>query len=83
MGALRGFKDTRVPLVIAVCAYWLVGFPVAFVFGLVRGGGPTLVWSGLIAGLVASALWCVALAIYFRMRGDRRRLELFASLEGL
>ena len=56
MGALRGFKDTRVPLAITIGAYWLVGFPVAFVFGLVRGGGPVAVWSGLIAGLAVSAL---------------------------
>lgn len=56
MGALRGFKDTRVPFVITIGAYWLVGFPIAFVFGLVRGGGPVAVWSGLIAGLAVSAL---------------------------
>jgi MATE family multidrug resistance protein len=56
MGALRGFKDTRVPLAITIGAYWLVGFPIAYVFGLVRGGGPISVWSGLIAGLAVSAL---------------------------
>ncbi len=68
MGALRGFKDTRVPLAIAICAYWLVGFPVAFVLGLVRGGGPVYVWSGLIAGLTASAL---ALNLRYRLRSRR------------
>jgi multidrug resistance protein, MATE family len=56
MGALRGFKDARAPLLITIGAYWLVGFPVAFVFGLLRGGGPVYVWSGLIAGLAVSAL---------------------------
>jgi len=56
MGALRGFKDARVPLAITIGAYWLVGFPIAYVFGLVRGGGPMSVWSGLIAGLAVSAL---------------------------
>jgi multidrug resistance protein, MATE family len=56
MGALRGFKDARVPLAITIAAYWLVGFPIAYVLGLVRGGGPVYVWSGLIAGLAVSAL---------------------------
>jgi multidrug resistance protein, MATE family len=56
MGALRGFKDARAPLAITIGAYWLVGFPVAYVLGLVRGGGPVYVWSGLIAGLTVSAL---------------------------
>ncbi len=56
MGALRGFKDARAPLAITIGAYWLVGFPIAWVFGLVRGGGPLAVWSGLTAGLVVAAL---------------------------
>ncbi|MBS0395009.1 MAG: MATE family efflux transporter [Proteobacteria bacterium] len=68
MGALRGFKDTRVPLFIAIGAYWLAGFPVAFVAGIVRGGGPAGVWSGLIAGLVASAC---ALNLRFAQRSRR------------
>ncbi len=55
MGALRGFKDARVPLLITIGAYWLVGFPIAFVSGLVRGGGPVAVWWGLTAGLMVSA----------------------------
>jgi MATE family multidrug resistance protein len=55
-GALRGFKDARVPLVIAIAAYWGVGFPLAFVLGVVRGGGPASVWIGLIAGLTVCAL---------------------------
>ena len=69
MGALRGFKDTRVPFVITIGAYWLVGFPIAFVFGLLRGGGPVAVWSGLIAGLAVSAL-----ALNLRYAGRSRRL---------
>jgi MATE family multidrug resistance protein len=56
MGALRGFKDARAPLAITIGAYWLVGFPIAWVFGLERGGGPVAVWSGLTAGLVVAAL---------------------------
>ena len=55
MGALRGFKDARWPLVITIGAYWLVGFPLAFYGGIVQGGGPAGVWWGLIAGLSVSA----------------------------
>ncbi|MBS0376784.1 MAG: MATE family efflux transporter [Proteobacteria bacterium] len=68
MGALRGFKDTRAPLYIAIGAYWLVGFPVAFVGGLVRGGGPAAVWLGLIAGLAVSA---IALNLRYAIRSRR------------
>jgi MATE family multidrug resistance protein len=55
MGALRGFKDARVPLAITIGSYWAVGFPLALYGGIVRGGGPAGVWWGLIAGLSVSA----------------------------
>ena len=65
MGALRGYKDARVPLLITIGAYWLVGFPLAYLFGLVRGGGPAAVWWGLIAGLGVAA---VVLNLRFALR---------------
>ena len=34
-------------------------------------------------GLVAAALWFIAVALFFKVRGDRRRAEMFASLEHL
>jgi multidrug resistance protein, MATE family len=55
-GALRGFKDTTVPMAITLIAYWLVGFPIAYVLGVQQQRGPVYVWVGLIAGLVAAAL---------------------------
>ena len=30
MGALRGYKDTRVPLLIMIIAYWVVGMPLGY-----------------------------------------------------
>ncbi len=56
MGALRGFKDARVPLIITLGAYWGVGFPLAFSAGIVLGFGPEGVWWGLIAGLAVAAI---------------------------
>ena len=55
-GALRGFKDTTIPMVITVVAYWCVGFPIAYFLGLQQQRGPIYVWLGLIAGLTAAAL---------------------------
>ncbi|MEM7281207.1 MAG: MATE family efflux transporter [Pseudomonadota bacterium] len=56
MGALRGFKDTRTPLAISVVAYWLIGFPMAYVFGVILAMGPQYVWWALVAGLSTAAL---------------------------
>src|SRR5690606_10731123 len=61
-GALRGLRDTRVPMLIAAVAYWAVGMPLGAMLGLGVGGftpamGPRGMWLGLIAGLsVASVL---------------------------
>lgn len=56
-GALRGCKDTRVPMIITLVAYWAVGLPVGWWLGFVRHGGPQGLWWALIAGLgVAGAL---------------------------
>lgn len=55
-GALRGFRDARVPLLLCVGSYWLVGFPLALWGGVIRHGGPVAVWHGLIAGLSVAAL---------------------------
>lgn len=53
-GALRGYKDTRVPLVLAAFSYWGIGFPVAWVLGFSLDLGPTGVWWGLAIGLMAA-----------------------------
>lgn len=54
-GALRGFKDARVPMVLCVVAYWGLGFPLAWGLGVAAGQGAPGVWIGLIAGLFAAA----------------------------
>ena len=56
MGALRGFKDTRLPLAITLAAYWGIGFPLAYEAGIIKGHGPVGVWWGLIAGLAVAAV---------------------------
>jgi MATE family multidrug resistance protein len=55
-GALRGYKDARVPMLLGFVCYWVVGFPLAWGLGIHRGLGPIYVWVGLIAGLTLSAL---------------------------
>lgn len=55
-GALRGFKDARIPMTFNVFSYWVVGFPLAYWFGVVQGEGPRAVWLALIAGLFVCAL---------------------------
>ncbi len=55
-GALRGLKDTRVPLAATAVAYWGIGVPLGWWLGLHAGGGAAGVWTGLIAGLAVAAV---------------------------
>ena len=43
-------------MVLNLVAYWLVGFPLAYGFGVVLGQGARAVWAGLIAGLSVCAV---------------------------
>jgi multidrug resistance protein, MATE family len=56
-GALRGFKDAKVPMLLNFAAYWLIGFPVAYWLGVRVGWGPSGIWTGLILGLTTCALF--------------------------
>jgi multidrug resistance protein, MATE family len=54
-GALRGLKDTRVPMLITVTAYWGIGLPLGAWFGLHQGQRAPGLWIGLIVGLSVAA----------------------------
>jgi MATE family multidrug resistance protein len=53
--ALRGLGDTRMPLILALIGFWVVGFPVSYFCGFVLGLGGMGIWYGLAAGLAVSA----------------------------
>ena len=55
MGLLRGIEDTRMPMVIAVVSYWLVGIPVSYGLAFVAGLEGVGLWLGLVAGLSVAA----------------------------
>jgi multidrug resistance protein, MATE family len=59
-GALRGFKDTAIPMAFCVFSYWVVGFSTAYFFGVQQQRGPIFVWVGLTAGLTVSAILLVS-----------------------
>ncbi|MGD8426503.1 MAG: MATE family efflux transporter [Balneolaceae bacterium] len=55
-GALRGLKDTKIPMIVNLIAYWLIGLPLGYYLGIKRGIGPQGLWMGLIAGLTVAAI---------------------------
>ena len=55
-GALRGYKDTRIPMMLATLCYWGIGFPTAWTLGFPLAYGPTGIWWGLALGLAMAAV---------------------------
>jgi MATE family multidrug resistance protein len=54
-GALRGYKDTAVPMVINLFAFWVLAFPLAYIAAITYKAAPVYVWIGFIVGLSVSA----------------------------
>lgn len=55
-GALRGFKDTRTPMLLQIVSYWGIGLPCGCFLGLHLELAARGFWIGLICGLSAAAV---------------------------
>ncbi|MEW6166320.1 MAG: MATE family efflux transporter [Pseudomonadota bacterium] len=71
-GALRGIKDTRVPMLITLGAYWFVGMPVAWALVFHTQQGPAGVWWGFIVALALAAAGLGSRFVHRTRRGRTR-----------
>jgi len=74
-GALRGLKDTRVPMLMTIFAYWGVGLPLGAWFGLHQGLRAPGLWIGLILGLCVAALLLATRLHWLTRKTDENRWE--------
>lgn len=68
-GALRGLKDTKVPMILCGLGYWVFGLGSGVTMGFVMGFGAEGLWWGLAVGLAVSAT-----LLYLRWRRLAGRL---------
>jgi multidrug resistance protein, MATE family len=73
--ALRGLKDTRVPMLVSLVSYWFIGLGSAVLLAFVFDLGGRGLWFGLVLGLAVAA---VLLTLRFNVT-MLRRLERKAS----
>jgi len=64
-GVLRGLQDTRIPMIIAICGYWIAGYGTAIYLGFWTPLAGVGVWIGLAVGLVVVS---AVLLLRWRMR---------------
>ncbi|GKU80858.1 MATE family efflux transporter [Niallia sp. NCCP-28] len=66
-GALRGYKDVNITLVMCLISYWIIGLPLGYLFANYSSFGPFGYWIGLIAGLGTGAIFLTT-RLYFIQR---------------
>jgi len=72
LGILRGMGDVNIPTAITFFAYWIVGLPIGYFWGIRLDWGIAGVWYGLVLGLMASA---VLLFIRFKIISKHHRTK--------
>ncbi|WP_242919329.1 MATE family efflux transporter [Pontibacter liquoris] len=70
LGALRGLEDVRIPSLISLLAYWVVGLPVGYLLCFKAGFGVSGIWTGLLVGLSVAA---VLLFLRFKTLSNKYR----------
>ena len=55
-GALRGFKDTRMPMVINTFSFWVLAFPLSYLAAVTFQAPPSYIWGGFVIGLTTAAI---------------------------
>jgi len=74
LGALRGLQDVKVPMLLLLISYWLLGFPICWFLGKSDVFGSTGIWIGLLVGLTSAAI-----LLLFRFNYLTKRLILLTA----
>lgn len=81
ISALRGYRDTQVPMFIMVGSFWGIGIPLGYVLAhtdwLAPAMGAAGFWIGLIVGLTHAACWLIPRLFWFSAQAAqyRRNIE--------
>lgn len=56
LGVLRGLEDVRIPTLVTLVAYWVLGLPLGYFFAFQLEMGEIGIWYGLLIGLSITAV---------------------------
>jgi MATE family multidrug resistance protein len=74
LGALRGMSDVRVPTIVTLVAYWVIGLPLGYILAFWFGMQEIGIWVGLLIGLTVTGIM-----LLFRFHKLSQRLLLRQS----
>ncbi|MFI5220772.1 MAG: MATE family efflux transporter [Bacteroidia bacterium] len=70
LGVLRGLEDTKIPTIVTVISYWVIGIPAGYYLAFYTRMNLYGVWAGLLAGLTFSAFM-----LAFRFLKESKQIE--------
>jgi MATE family multidrug resistance protein len=79
-GALRGLGETRHPMLINLCGYWLFGLPLGYALCFHWAQGVFGIWIGLTISLIVIALY---LLWHWSQASARLRMPIAAREPGI
>ena len=68
LGVLRGLEDVKVPTLVTLMAYWVLGLPLGYVLAFEFGFAEKGIWYGLLIGLSITAV-----LLFFRFNALSKR----------
>lgn len=80
LGILRGIGDVNIPTLITFVAYWIIGIPSAYLFGIYMNIGIKGVWYGLTLGLLTSS---ILLFLRYRVMMRKRSMAISIKIDSL
>lgn len=79
MGTLRGYKDTKWPMIMAFISYWPFGLTVGYILGRTDWWVPRMgaagFWIGFISGLTVAAVMLTIRLRYVSKHYERKQFE--------
>lgn len=68
-GILRGMKDTKIPMILSIGSYWLIGFSTGLVLAFYFNFNGTGLWIGLATGATVFGIATIS-RLYFHWKKD-------------
>ena len=71
LGVLRGIRDVKIPTIITLISYWVIGLPVGYMLAFKLGMGMVGIWYGLFLGLT-----CAGVLLFLRFNYISKKIGL-------
>ncbi len=72
-GVMRGLNETKIPMILGLISYWVIGLPIGAYLAYQKGMEARGLWIGLAIGLTCM---CVLLVIFYQNRIKKLRLTI-------